>query len=596
MPTVRRLLRIGAVAISAVLLVATGLWLYGETRWSRWTPASPEEAFIHGTIGLETLPLKYALVLEEVSGTAFKSGREGGRSLWRAYGFLDNPRAGTDDKPACLGNAADKLPVGFSISQRMPAKAFPTPIEFAGLTCAACHSAELRLLNGRKIGPFFGAANQELDIIAWSDGIRSAVLDPDLSTTKILDAYEARCGKPDGIYDRTVGYLLERAMISAWLNGFRAVVADDLSRYDLPYAGGQLKEATDMPAGPGRTRPFRSIVRTAMKLPGEGNMALSKIPVVFEQATTLRPFSQYDGSIGNPTTRAMIAAYASGASALALAKPEVVHNIKNASAYTEDLGIGIKVPRYRDLFPDKAPDPQRVAAGFAVYQQACNGCHGHRPIEDGPWTTMGAGEIWKTAFDIGTDSARLTFRYADMLPLAIQTALPRWAVDLQAQKDELVQARKDASAKGDLGRAYFWERQLDDLELASREFRLGHPLAFPLQQIKNPGGYVNNPIPRAFLRAPYLHNGSVPTLRQLINLDSRPAVFCRGENVYDPDAMGFVVVEPDGDGRCPDRQSFRFDAKAEGNANTGHDYPWRYDDPARDPAALENLLEYLKTL
>src|SRR5262245_46634345 len=165
MPTVRRVLKVAAVAISVVLLLVTGLWLYGETRWSRWAPASAEDAFIHGTIGLETLPVKYALVLEEVSGAAFKTGREAGRSLWRAYGFLDNPRAKLDTAPACVSNAADKLPVGFSVSHIMPAKAFPTPIPFAGLTCATCHSAELQLAD-KRIGPIYGAANQELDIIA----------------------------------------------------------------------------------------------------------------------------------------------------------------------------------------------------------------------------------------------------------------------------------------------------------------------------------------------------------------------------------------------------------------------------------------------
>ena len=598
MRMVRRLLKLAAVAIGALLILATGLWLYGETRWGEWTPASPETAFIHGTIGLETFPLKYALVLEQVSGTAFKTGGEDGRSLWRTYGFLDNPRAGLDSRPACVDNAADKLPVGFAISRYMPAKAFQSPLAFAGLTCAACHSAVLRLADERRLGPFYGAANQELDIIAWSDGVRSAVLDPGLSATKILAAYEARCGKSTGLWDRTVGYALEWAMLSAWLGGINSAVGEDLSRYDLPYAGPKLKEAADMPAGPGRTRPFRSIVRVALQLPGAENMALSKLPVVFEQATALRPFSQYDGTIGNPTTRSMVAAYASGASVLALSQAEVAHNVRGAAAYTEDLGIGVKVPRYRDLFPDKAPDAQRVAAGFTVYQRACNACHGNRPADDQPWSLAGAGDIHKIVpvAQLGTDAARLSFRYADMLPLAIQTSLPRWAADLQSQKDALTAAATASAAAGDLARDYLWRRQLAQLELASREFRLGHPLGFPADQIRYTQGYINNPIPRTFLRAPYLHNGSVPTLRQLINLDRRPAAFCRGDNVYDPDAVGLVAPEPDAAGRCPARQSFRFDTTAPGNGNGGHDYPWRRDDPNRDPAALENLLEYLKTL
>ncbi len=594
----RRLLNIAAVALSALLMLTVGLWLYGESRWSEWVPTTPEMAFIHGTIGLETFPLKYALVLDEVSSPAFRTERENGRSLWRTYGFLDNPRANDDNEPACAANAADKLPIGFGISRYMPSKAFVTPIDFAGLTCAACHSAELRLADGRKVGPLYGGANQELDIIAWSDGVRNAVLDPSLSAEKILAAYEARCGTPTGLYERTVGHLLEQATIAAWLNGVRESIGSDLSRYDLPYAGAQLKDAANIPAGPGRTRPFRSVVRVAVNLPAADNRALSKIPVVFEQDPKQRPFSQYDGSIGDPTVRAVIAAFASGASLEALSKPEIAHNVAYAATFTEILGIGAKVPRFRDLFPDNAPNSERIAAGFAVYQRDCNSCHGHRPDQDAPWSLSGADRVHQVtpAADVGTDTARLTFRYAEMLPLAIWTSFPRWAEDLQAQKDALVQAAADAEHRGDLARAYLWQQQLAALNLASRKHRLGHPLAFAADQIRYKPGYINNPIPRAFLRAPYLHNGSVPTLRQLINLDARPAVFCRGENFYDPEAVGLVATPPQADGQCPDRQSFRFDTAAEGNSNSGHNYPWRYDDPARDPKALDDLLEYLKTL
>lgn len=593
-----------SVLVSALLLIVTMSWLIGEAQWGRWSPASPEQAFINGAIGLETFPLKYALVLEKVSGSAFRTGREDGRSLWRTYGFLDNPRAGADDKPACADNAADKLPVGFGLSRAIPVKAFDTPIEFVGLTCAACHSAELRLADGRKVGPIYGTGNPEIDIIAWSDGVRSAVLDPSLSAAKILDAYEAQCGAPSGLYERTVGRWLEKLLIGVWLSGFRDGVGGDLSRYDLPYHGADLKNASDIPPGPARTRPFRSVVRVALNLPGADNMALSKIPAVFEQATALRPRSQYDGSIGDPVTRSMIAAYASGASVQALSKPEVVHNIRNAAAYTETLGITIKVPSYRELFPATAPEPARVAAGFALYRRYCNSCHGHRPAEDQPWSLDGATQIHELSPiappagepAIGTDPARLTFRYADMLPLGIWTSLPGWAADLQSQKDQLVAAADKAQAGGDLARAYFWRQQLAALDLASRKYRLGHPLYFPADTLSYSLGYINNPVPRTFLRAPYLHNGSVPTLRQLINLDARPAVFCRGENVYDPEAVGYVTPPPDAGGRCPDRLPFRFDTALPGNSNAGHDFPWRYDDPDRKVEALQDLLEYLKTL
>lgn len=598
-----------AYASGGLLLLVTAAWLIGEYRWSAWTPASPKVAFAEGAIGLETFPLKYALVLEQVSGSAFRSGRENGRNLWQAYGFLDNPKTGNDAKPACVANAAEKLPVGFTISRAIPSKAFVTPVAFAGLACAACHSGELRREDGRKTGPIYGMGNQDLDIIGWSDGVRAAVLDPALSAEKILSAYEARCGASDGLPARSER-LLERGLIDVWLAGIRDSIGGDLSRYDLPFHGAALKNASDLPAGPGRTRPFRSIVRSALNLPGADNAALSKIPVVFEQELSLRPRSQYDGSIGDPVTRSMVAAFASGASIDALSQPQAVSNIRSAAAYTETLGISDPVPSYSEAFPDKTLDPQRVAEGFGVYQRHCNSCHGNRPPGERSWSLDGATSIHKitplTAAAgrpaIGTDDARINFRYAGMLPLGIWTDFPGSlladaTVNLTAQQAQLSAAAAKAESEGDLAVAYFWQQQAVTLDLASRKYRLGHPLSFKLDTLSYELGYINNPIPRTYLRAPYLHNASVPTLRQLINLDPRPKVFCRGNNRYDPDAVGYKTEPPAADGNCNDDQApFRFDTTLRGNSNAGHDYPWRYDDPQRDVTALEKLLEYLKTL
>lgn len=598
-----RYFRLFSFALSALLLVGTGAWLFVETRLTDGKPLAPAEAFDRGTLGLELMPLKYALVLDEVSGPTFRSGRDAGLSIWRAYGFLDNPRAHLDDKPACVDNALDKLPIGFNLSDRAPVRAFATPTTFVGLTCAACHSANLLLADGREVGPIVGTGNQELDLLAWTDSLRNAVLDPQLSTARILTAYENRCGRPAGLYGSTLGRIFDRIVISAWLAGIRTTVGGDFSRGDLPYLAAAAGSATGA-AGPGRTRAFRGIVRIALGVPGADNFAISKIPVVFEQSPKLRPFSQYDGGIGNTTTRALIAAFAAGSSVEALSKPDVARNIARAAAFTEGLGIDVKVPSYRELFPEAAFDPERVKKGFAVYQRECNGCHGNRPAEDRPWSLVGADlihQIMPVAPDtgtpgIGTDPARVSFRYQDMLPLGIWSAFPQPAGEVVSQRDALSKAILQAEQAGDFARAYLWREKLGELREASRKYPDGHPLAFALADIRSPAGYINNPIPRAFLRAPYLHNGSVPTLKQLINLDPRPAIFCRGENIYDPNALGLLTVLPDSNGQCPSRQSFRFDTGAPGNANKGHDYPWAYDDPKRDAESLGDLLEYLKTL
>ena len=54
-------------------------------------------------------------------------------------------------------------------------------------------------------------------------------------------------------------------------------------------------------------------------------------------------------------------------------------------------------------------------------------------------------------------------------------------------------------------------------------------------------GYANSPLDGLWLRAPYLHNGSVPTLRDLLEpSDKRPKTFYRGYDVYDQKKVGFV--------------------------------------------------------
>ncbi|MDH4066933.1 MAG: cytochrome c, partial [Acidobacteriota bacterium] len=55
-------------------------------------------------------------------------------------------------------------------------------------------------------------------------------------------------------------------------------------------------------------------------------------------------------------------------------------------------------------------------------------------------------------------------------------------------------------------------------------------------------GYVAMPLAGVWLNAPYLHNGSVPTLVDLLEpAERRPRRFVRGYDVYDPRRVGFVA-------------------------------------------------------
>lgn len=100
-------------------------------------------------------------------------------------------------------------------------------------------------------------------------------------------------------------------------------------------------------------------------------------------------------------------------------------------------------------------------------------------------------------------------------------------------------------------------------------------------------GYKSVALDGIWVRAPYLHNGSVPSLQDLLAPPGeRPTVFYRGYDVYDPVKVGFVY-----EGEDAEREGFRFDTGLPGNSNRGHSWGTELDADAK--AAL---LEYMKTL
>ena len=103
-------------------------------------------------------------------------------------------------------------------------------------------------------------------------------------------------------------------------------------------------------------------------------------------------------------------------------------------------------------------------------------------------------------------------------------------------------------------------------------------------------GYANLPLDGLWLRGPYLHNGSVPTVRDLLEpAANRPKSFCRGYDVIDRQKLGFIAdVCEEGT-----RKYFRYDTTVEGNGNAGHEgKAYGTDLPADEKAAL---VEFLKT-
>lgn len=191
-----------------------------------------------------------------------------------------------------------------------------------------------------------------------------------------------------------------------------------------------------------------------------------------------------------------------------------------------------------DLPPPSYPfpiDAALAARGASIYKQYCADCHGTNGQD---FTGAKVGKVTPIA-DVGTDRRRLdSYTYT----LAVNQAT----------------------------------------------LYAGYPHRFA--HFRKTFGYANMPLDGLWLRAPYLHNGSVPTLRDLLEpAGARPNVFYRGYDVYDPVRMGFVSTLP-AEGR---RVFFRYDTTREGNSNAGHEGPaYGTALPSEEKAAL---LEYLKT-
>ncbi|XSG84143.1 MAG: hypothetical protein ACPW60_10410 [Methylohalobius sp. ZOD2] len=197
-----------------------------------------------------------------------------------------------------------------------------------------------------------------------------------------------------------------------------------------------------------------------------------------------------------------------------------------------------------ELMPPPYPKPidqTKAAQGKMLYERYCTDCHGLKEKDAYVFDTKRFKRLGKVEplADIGTDPGRLN-SYTEALA-AVQNTL-----------------------------------------------YAGYPWRF--KYFRKTDGYANMPLDGLWLRAPYLHNGSVPTLRDLLEPASRrPPVFYRGYDVYDWDKVGFVsrVAEENG------QAFFRFDTGQEGNSNSGHEgeeYGTYLDSVAKDA-----LVEYMKT-
>jgi hypothetical protein len=210
--------------------------------------------------------------------------------------------------------------------------------------------------------------------------------------------------------------------------------------------------------------------------------------------------------------------------------------------------------------PPKYPmpiDAARAEAGKTLYAQYCANCHGASGRD---FTGALVGQVTPIS-DIRTDPCRFD-NYTHAL----------------------------AAEQGNLYAAYPDER---------------------FSHFRKTNGYANLPLDGIWLRGPFLHNGSVPTVRDLLeSADKRPKVFYRGYDVIDPRQLGFVSDVPAENGVA----FFRYETQCvgaecapaksvdntvcvpgpwAGNSNSGHE--GRAYGTELSPEQKDAVVEYLKT-
>ena len=288
--------------------------------------------------------------------------------------------------------------------------------------------------------------------------------------------------------------------------------------------------ADQQPWGPGRVDTFNpyKLVQMDMLLSAiapDERHGASDFPSIFNQRPREGMQLHWDGNNSSLDERNLSAALGAGVT------PKTVDHaaIKRVKEWL------------LDLHPPRSPhqvDPAAAERGRGLYMNACAACHGYQAPDRYVFEGAKLGTVEPNS-QLGTDPGRL---------------------------DSYTEA--------------FRQRQLAEL-FAGTPFQFKH--------FVKTNGYANMPLDALWLRGPYLHNGSVPTLRDLLAPPAeRPSAFVRGIDMVDGKNGGFLspTCTP---GRRP-AQGFCYDTRIPGNGNGGHTFGTTL--PA---AEKEDLIAYLLT-
>jgi mono/diheme cytochrome c family protein len=510
------------------------------------TPAQLDR-FRHLSQGSQVIPYDWFINLEQGDSTA-KLTDDAFLSRFRLI-----PSRKSEINP-------DGLPIGF-------AKDDPDPLNGSvnmGLTCGGCHTAQITykgasmVING---GPGQIEMNQLVAALYASMAITaSSPVKADRFARAVLkDKFSVR------------------AAADLWVE-VQSVIAKAAREQAEEALSNRNRKEENTEGGFGRLDALGGGGNKVYRRLGTQNLRALNAPV---KALPVWYSGQYDwvqtnGSIRSPLHRNVIEALAVSAS-LVFPGDDTKKDRFIASARLknmvelENLMGNFTAPKWPEEVFGKL-DPARIARGEKHYQDACASCHAPRreatPLADDHSATRGKRTYFVVPLhhvdDVGTDpTAARNFarRTLDATVIGLKADTPAPAVI-------------NMVLGGIVGRG------LDEDKITG-EMR-DDWIGFRDNLLRACEAYPARPLAGTWAAGPYLHNGSIPTLYDLLSPASeRPKEFFTGNLEFDPVKVGRVTTDFQG--------SFLLKTSIVGNSNAGHEYGTKLSHEEK-----LDLIEYLK--
>jgi mono/diheme cytochrome c family protein len=561
---------LGAIAgLSASVVTAgdTGSVKFLDQGWSR----EIRELFYFTPQGSRIVPYAWFMALESTDGRGMFSDSA---NLAR-YGFI----AG-ESHPL----NPDGLPIGFAIEPleaepaqyaALTAAPYGTASQggpYLGLTCAACHTANVTV-EGQPIR--IDGAPAHLDFDRFYADIAAAV---------------SRTFFDPAAFERFAARVLKDPSPTG-----AAELRLQLAEFEARIAGEAAIRRPALESGFGRVDALTQIVN-ALAVTDQGdplNLRPVDVPTSYPPLwlTPELEFVQWNPIAASPIGRNGGEVLGVFGTATLTGDPQGwfasslrVRNLHALETWVADLD-----PPKWDEAVFGPIDRDLAARGEALFAQHCAGCHNAPPYRR---TDPVANFFGKTFIEIG----RVDFRKVGTDPSYVASLLQRLV------RTNAASARAHEGAPVVPAASYFLKtvgaivtRAMNEAGLSDQEKAAFN--GFRLRPPNTPGGEPQpylppsvtdlkaGPLPGVWTTGPYLHNGSVPTVHELLSpVEERRKVFWTGGRELDRDRLGFVSEDAPG--------RFRFDTARIGNRNTGHLYPRQ----GLSPDERQAVIEYLKIL